>query len=106
MEKQKLPNGVGILVLSILGIVCCCIPVIGIIFAVIAFFMANSAEKTYKLNPDLYENYSQIKTGKIIAIVAIVLNILNIAYSIYSIQALGGWDAYMEQVQSMIEAYQ
>ena len=106
MEKQKLPNGVLIIVLGIFGFVCCCAPVIGVIPAAIAFFLARKAEKQYQENPELYENYSQIKTGKIIALIALIINVLFLAYSIYSIQALGGWDAYMEQIRTIVEQAQ
>ncbi len=92
MEQQKLPNGTMIIVLGILGYLCCCFAGIGIIPSAIAFFMAKKSEKMYAENPELYDNASQIKTGKIIALIAVILNILIIIRWIY-VFATGGMDA-------------
>jgi hypothetical protein len=41
MEKEKLPNATMVIVLSVLGYLCCCFAGLGIIPSAIAFFMAN-----------------------------------------------------------------
>jgi hypothetical protein len=99
MEQQKLPNAtISIVLGSISFIACCCSAGIGgLIFSGIAYFLAKKDEKLYSEQPELYSNYGQIKTAKIIAIIGFVLAALSIAWSIYSILAVGGWDAYMEQ---------
>lgn len=102
MEQQKLPNGVASIILSILGILCCCLLGSGILPAGIAFFLANKSEKLHKENPEMYDNYSQIKTAKIIAIVAIVINALMIIRTIYVISTVG-WDEMMEQSRQIQE---
>ncbi|SIQ82043.1 CCC motif membrane protein [Maribacter ulvicola] len=106
MEQQKLPNVTLALVLAILGFVCCCFGgVPGILFGGIAFFLATKDEKVYKENPENYSNYSTLKTTKTVSIVVLIIGILYLAYSIYGIMSIGGWDAYMEQVQIMTEQY-
>ncbi|UGU16966.1 DUF4190 domain-containing protein [Sinomicrobium kalidii] len=105
MEKQKLPNATLILVLSILSLVCCCFYGVGIIPAVIALVLANKSVKLYKAEPELYDNYNNVKTGRIIAIIGIVLNIACIVYMIIMIATIG-FDGIMEQYRLMQEQYQ
>lgn len=108
MEQQKLPNSTMIIVLSIVGYLCCCLAGLGIIPSAIAFFMANKSQKIYTEDPELYDNASQIKTGRILAIVALALNVLMIIRWIYVIST-GGLDAISEaweQVMEQIEAAQ
>ncbi|MGB5315033.1 MAG: CCC motif membrane protein [Robiginitalea sp.] len=106
MEQQKLPNVTLALVLAILSFLCCCIGGIpGALVAGIAFFILRNDEKTYMANPELYSNYSQLKTAKTIAIIGMVIGVLYAAYVAYSIMSMGGWDAYMEEVQRMSEQW-
>ncbi|MGB5822362.1 MAG: CCC motif membrane protein [Saonia sp.] len=107
MEQQKLPNVTIALVLAIVSFFCCCfggLPTA--IIAGIAFILINKDEKKYKENPDLYSNYSQLKTAKIVTIIAIVIGILYFIYTWYSISQMGGWDGYMEKVNEIMEQYQ
>ena len=107
MEQQKLPNVTVAIVLAILSYLCCCFGGLpGAVIAGIAFFLVRSDEKKYKENPELYSNYSQLKTAKILVIIGLVLGILYFLYSVYNIQSMGGWDAYMEKVQEMSEQWQ
>ena len=105
MEQQKLPNAtISIVLGSISFIACCCSAGIGgLIFSGIAFFLAKKDEKLYSEQPELYSNYGQVKTAKIIAIIGLVLGALSLAWSIYSILAVGGWDAYIEQQQDVFK---
>lgn len=105
MEQQKLPNSTLILVLGIAGFVCCCVAGVGIIPSAIGFFLAIKSEKIYAENPELYDNISQIKTGKIVALIAMILSGLVLVRWIYVI-ATGDFDAIMEQSQEMIEQWQ
>lgn len=106
MEQQKLPNVTLALVLAILSLLCCCIGGIpGALIAAIAFFILRNDEKTYMANPELYSNYSQLKTAKIIAIIGMVVGVLYAAYVAFTISAMGGWEAYMEEVQRMSEQW-
>ncbi len=106
MEQQKLPNVTLALVLSILSFLCCCIGGIpGALVAAIAFFILRNDEKTYMANPELYSNYSQLKTAKTIAIIGMVVGVLYAAYVAFTIYQMGGWEAYMEQVQQISEQW-
>ena len=106
MEQQKLPNVTIAIVLSILGFLCCCIGGLpAILFGAIALFLTKGAENKYKMNPELYSNYSQVKTAKIIAIIVLVIGILYLALTIYQIQEAGGWEAHMERSREMMEEF-
>jgi len=106
MEQQKLPNVTIVIVLSIIGLVCCCVAGIpGILFGGIGLILALKDEKLYKENPNDYSNYSQLKTAKILAIVALAIGVLYLAYTFFQISQMGGWDAYMEQVQEISEQW-
>ena len=106
MEQQKLPNVTIAIVLSILGFLCCCIGGIpAILFGGIALFLIKGSENKYKADPELYSNYSQVKTAKIIAIIVLILGVLYLALSIYQIQEAGGWDAHMERTREMMEQF-
>ncbi|MBO3116354.1 DUF4190 domain-containing protein [Winogradskyella sp. DF17] len=99
MEQQKLPNATTSIILGSISFICCCFSagIGGLILSGIAYFLANKDEKTYAEQPELYSNFGQIKTAKIIAIIGLVLAILTLAWSIYTIVAAGGWEGYMEQ---------
>lgn len=107
MEQQKLPNVTMVIVLSIIGLLCCCIAgVPGILFGGIGLMLALKDEKLYQANPESYSNYSQLKTAKILAIIALAIGVLYLAYTFFSISQMGGWEAYMEKVNEMVEQYQ
>ena len=107
MEQQKLPNVTIAIVLSILSYLCCCFGGLpAAILAGIAFLLVYKDENKYKENPELYSNYSQLKTAKILAIIGLALGIIYFAYVIYSISSIGGWEAYMEQVNEMREQWE
>lgn len=105
MEQQKLPNATISLVLGIISFIACCcsMGIGGIILSGIAFYLTKKDEGMYMQNPELYSNYGQLKTAKIIAIIGLVLGIIALLFSVYSIMTAGGWDAYMEQQQEVME---
>ena len=93
-----------LLYLEVFHLSCCCSAGIGgLIFSGIAFFLAKKDEKLYSEQPDLYSNYGQVKTAKIIAIIGLILGALSLIWSIYQIYSVGGWDAYMEQQQEAMK---
>jgi len=107
MEQQKLPNVTLGLVLAILSFLCCCFAGLpGALVATVAFFVLRNDEKKYMENPELYSNYSQLKTAKIVAIIGIIIGVLYFLMALYNIYQVGGWEAYMEQVQEMSEQWQ
>ena len=85
-ETQKsLPNSTGVLVLGILSIaLCCCYGIVGIIMGVISLILANTANKLYMENPELYteSSYKNMKGGKICAIIGLCLSVLYFVYAI------------------------
>lgn len=96
MEKQTVPNSTLILIFGILSIIaCCCGGLPGLIFGIVALFLAKSAKETYTTNPELYSGYGNVSTGRVLAIIGIVLSSLYLVamivyFSIY------GWEGYME----------
>ncbi len=90
MEKQKLPNGMAVLILGILSIpTCCCYGVIGLILAIIALILAKKDTALYRQNPEMYSNYSNITTGKVLAYIGIALNVIYLIITIWCIATFG-----------------
>ena len=107
MEKQKLPNSTLILVFGILSIVtCCCYGIIGLILGIVAIVLANKATKLYMENPENYDGYSNVKTGKILAIIGVVLNVIYLLISIWAISTFG-WDSLQdpERMREILDQY-
>ena len=96
MENRKLPNDVLIIILGILSIIACCFWGVGIILGLIAVYLASNAAKIYNENPSGYDNYSNIKIGKILAIIGIVLSFLYLLFIIWIITTFG-WEAMQDQ---------
>ncbi len=107
MEKQKLPNATISLILGILAFIgCCCTSGFGgVILSGIALFLAKKDEKTYAENPDMYMNYGQVKTAKIIAIIGLVLSLIIIAIYLYMVST-GQYDDLKENYMEMLEDMQ
>jgi len=75
MEKRKLPNANAVLILGIVSILtCCCYGVVGLILGIVALILAKKDIALYNENPELYEGYSNINTGRVLAIIGIVLS--------------------------------
>jgi hypothetical protein len=97
MEQQKLPNATAVLILGILSILGCCFYAVGMIFSIIALVMAKKDMALYALNPGSYDNYSNLKTGRILAIIGLVLNIIYII-TIVAFIAFFGWAVLQDPV--------
>ena len=90
MEKQKLPNATAVLVLGILSILtCCCWGVIGLILGIVALVLAKKDLALYVANPEQYEGYSNINTGRVLAIIGIVLSSIYLVANVYMYVVLG-----------------
>lgn len=89
MEKQKLPNGIAVLILGIASILSCCFYGIGLVLSIIALVLAKKDTALYNQNPDGYSNYGQIKTGKILAIIGLVINLIYLLFTIWLIATVG-----------------
>ncbi|HLW62724.1 MAG TPA: CCC motif membrane protein [Flavobacterium sp.] len=102
----KLPNTTIAMVLGIVSIVCCCTGIIGIICSVIGLVIINKDIKLYNNNPQQYTGIQNANTARILNIIGLVLSIFNILYSIYQIMTIGGWDAYMNEINEAIRTVQ
>jgi cytochrome bd-type quinol oxidase subunit 2 len=90
MQKQKLPNATAVLILGIFSILtCCCYGVLGLILGIVALVLAKKDLALYAENPELYDNYSNLNTGKILAIIGIVLSALYLIYTVYLFTVMG-----------------
>ncbi|WP_262152284.1 CCC motif membrane protein [Chryseobacterium foetidum] len=90
MNQQSLPNATAVLVLGILSLVSCiCYGIPGIICGVIALILYSKDKKLYMKDPQLYNNYSNLNTGRILAIIGLVLGALFLAFMIFYISLIG-----------------
>lgn len=101
MEKQKLPNATAVLILGILSIPTCCFYGAGLVFGIIALVLAKKDIDLYKTDPSLYDGYSNLNTGRILAIIGIVLSAISLISSIYFLAV--GQENMMQWMQDMQE---
>lgn len=102
--NQKLPNATLALILAIISYIACCISsgLGGVILAIIALILANKDRKTYSLQPENYDNYSQVKTARILAIISLVLSGLILLASLGALLFFGsieGIENWAEEIQ-------
>ena len=103
MKKQLNPT--LIYVLSILGLLCCCLGGLGVFLAAPAYFIANNKIKNAQLYPDEYEgNIKSMNTAKIIALVVTIICAITLIYNIYDL-ATGGWESRQEFLKDFMEGY-
>jgi multisubunit Na+/H+ antiporter MnhB subunit len=106
IQRQELPNSTLILIFGILSIIgCCCYGIVGLGFGIITMLMAQKATNIYNENPEMYNGYQNVKTGKILAIIGIVLSALVFIIGIVSLIILGGLEGIQEVQHEMIEQY-
>lgn len=105
MEKQKLPNVTISLVLGIISFIACCFSsgFGGVLLSGIALFLANKDKKLAADDPEVYENYGQLKTARTIAIIGLVLAGLMVLLFVGLMIAFGGYAGYQEWVQQQME---
>ena len=80
MNQQPLPGASATLTWGILSIVLtlvCCGP-FGAIFSIVAISKAKTAEKLYAQNPENYTDYSNVKTGRILAYIGLALALIGL----------------------------
>ena len=80
MNQQPLPGASATLTWGILSIVLtlvCCGP-FGAIFSIVALSKAKTAEKLYMQNPENYTDYSNVKTGRILAYIGLALALIGL----------------------------
>ncbi|MGD1946575.1 MAG: CCC motif membrane protein [Croceivirga sp.] len=84
MNQQSLPGASTTLtmgILSIVGSLVCCGP-FAIIFSIIGLVKAKSAEKLYHEQPELYSDYSNVKTGRILSYIGLALSLIMLIFTI------------------------
>lgn len=96
MNTMKLPNTTTIYLLGLLSCFIFCFGGIGIIPAVISYYLTTKSEAIYRNKPDAYSNYSMLRKGKIIVIIGIVLNLIIVAITIWTLLTIG-WEAWSEE---------
>jgi uncharacterized membrane protein len=99
---QKL-NTTAVYILSIVGILCCCIG-LGTIAAIIALVIAINQLKKYNENPELYSNGKAMKSAKTVAIISLIISIIGfvsvIAFFSQFEDACAFFDWYIELVEN------
>lgn len=78
MNQQPLPGASTVLtmgIISIIGTFFCCGP-FGAIFSIIALVKAKTATQLYYQNPENYTDFSNVKTGKILAYIGLALSLI------------------------------
>ncbi|HLP62954.1 CCC motif membrane protein [Flavobacterium sp.] len=106
MEKRKLPNEQGVMVLGLASFVgCCCTSgILGVILAGIGIYLANKDEKTYLANPDVY-NLGSMNTWKILNYIGMAISVLTLIYSIY-MNVTGKDIEQQKQLMEMLKQFQ
>ncbi|MFN4763614.1 CCC motif membrane protein [Gillisia sp. Q332] len=106
IERQQLPNSTLILIFGILSIIgCCCYGLVGLIFGVITLVLAKKASDTYAENPEMYNGYQNVKSGKILAIIGVSLSVIYIVILIVGLIMYGGIEGIQELQKEMMEQY-
>lgn len=105
MEQQRLPNAMPSIILGIISFVACCFSsgFGGVLLSGIALFLANKDRKRAAPNPEQYENYTTVKTARIIAIVGLILSILTVILTVVMLIIFGGVagiEEYMREMQA------
>ena len=103
---KKNLNTTLIYVLSILGLLCCCLGGIGVFLAGPAYFMASNKVKDAQLNPDNYEgDINAMNTSRTVALVITIICAVTLLYNIYDLST-GGWEKRQEVIKTFMEGYQ
>ena len=95
---QKL-NTTAVYILSIVGILCCCIG-LGTVAAIIALVIAINQLKKYNANPEMYSNGKAMKNAKVVAIISLVISLIGlisvIAFFSQFEDQCAFWDWYID----------
>ncbi len=102
MNEQKLPNAQTVLILGIVAIAgsCCCNGIVGVICGLIGLNLYKKDNLLYQANPSLYNNFSNLSTGRILCIIGLVVGAISLAFMIYQISTIG-FDGYMDQMKQI-----
>ncbi len=106
MKQNKIPHTKTALILGILSYIgCCCLTGFsGLILSGVGLYLVKKGEEAFELNPEVYDNYKELKTAKIVVIVAMVLSFISAAlYLIFKAMGIDehSVQALMEEMQNM-----
>ena len=100
---KKSLNTSLIYILSIFGLLCCCLGGLGIFLSGPAVLIANKKVKDAQLNPDEYEgNLNAMETAKTVSLVIFIINSLYLLYTIYII-ATGDFSELREEWEKAMQ---
>ena len=80
---QKL-NTTLVYILSVVGLLCCCVYGLGTVAAIIAIVVATKEIKKYEANPDQFVNGKAMKSARVFAIVSLFISFISTTQFIYS----------------------
>lgn len=66
--------------------------------------MAGTATNVYKMDPELYSGYQNLKTGKILAIIGIILSAIYLGFTIYLYTTVG-MEGILQMNEELIREY-
>ena len=84
MNQQPLPGASTVLTMGIIATVTsliCCGP-FAAIFSIIGLSKAKTAERIFNENPELYSDYSNVKTGRILSYIGLAIALIMLVLSI------------------------
>ena len=84
MNQESLPHASNALTFGILAIILtlvCCGP-FGAIFGFIGLSKAKNAERIYKVEPERYTGYENVKTGRILSYIGLALAAIFLVFAI------------------------
>lgn len=82
------PKATNALVYSILGLVLCWIPLVGLVFSIVAFGIINNA---LKLDEHSFENEDSFRSARILAILGLIGSIITLIIVVIIIIALNSY---------------
>lgn len=90
MRNSKLPYATAVLVLGISSIAsCCCYGVPGILIGIVALFLYKKDKVIYEKDRNKYNNFENLKTGRILSIIGICMSSLYVLYLLFALVFIG-----------------
>jgi magnesium-transporting ATPase (P-type) len=89
-QQQKLPNATAVLVLGIASLIgCCCYGVFGLLFGIVGIAISKKDMVLYSQNPNNFNNYKNLKIGRVLCIIGIILSVITILIFGFVIYVVG-----------------
>ncbi|MDO7173645.1 CCC motif membrane protein [Mariniflexile sp. AS56] len=99
-------NTTLIYILSILGLLCCCLGGFGIVFAGPAYYISHKKIQEAELNPDDFEgDKNAMNTAKIVALVVTIICAITLLINVYDLST-GGFEKRKDIIEQFMEGYQ